>query len=623
MTVDFAELQPKNPDGPLRVLVVGRISTVHQNIENLDASYEDLERYLRQHYSGPVFIKRYGERGSGWKIDRESIQEVLAEIATGTWDVVLTEDLGRAFRNPQHQYRFVYECVDHDTRLICTGDHLDTGVPFWEASAGTAVLRHAMQVPETRRRVKRTATYSFHRGGMVLKTRFGYRRLSAEDAASGQYGPKNLRIAKDLEATGIIREMRERILRGDNFSAVAEWLNDSGVQPGGYATSKIWTGRLVADFLRDPILQGLRRFRVEEHRMIYGQSRHRRTKNESPETEHYPELAHLSKEEQEEVWAAMDRHAPKRGPHPRRGTPRKATYWPGNHLTCRCGAELYWGADDKLRCRNAAPGGPRSCWNQVLVRAEQVRTKVLPALMAEVRGMPELMETLVDTAWKTLQTHGQRGQRAIEARETRLAELHGDASRIMDWLLQHPDSPTMLERLTSIERQIAEENKKKETIAPQHELSAMTMDEVASRIDDVVLHLSRKSYEFTKLMRRMFPEFRLVPVQALDSPQVHPRVKLTLPPMVDGGESKVLVIDAFESPLHIRHALDCRRLKESHPAKTLIQLGEMLGINKMTVKRGLAYARLIENRQTTDPYLELTEKPEKASRWRKQSLQSD
>ncbi len=50
-------------------------------------------------------------------------------------------------------------------------------------------------IPDTRRRVRRTADFAFRQGGMVQKHRLGYRKLTKEQAASGAFGPIGLRIA--------------------------------------------------------------------------------------------------------------------------------------------------------------------------------------------------------------------------------------------------------------------------------------------------------------------------------------------------------------------------------------------------------------------------------------------
>ena len=87
----FTPLVPKNPEGPLMVLVLGRVSTPHQDIKNIEASYEDVERFPKSIHDGPTEIKHLGEQGSGMLVDRASIMEAEREIETGNWDLVLKE----------------------------------------------------------------------------------------------------------------------------------------------------------------------------------------------------------------------------------------------------------------------------------------------------------------------------------------------------------------------------------------------------------------------------------------------------------------------------------------------------------------------------------------------------
>lgn len=217
-------LVPKNPKGPLRALILGRISTEHQNIENIDASYRFVENFIKTIYQGPLDVKYLGERASGMLADRETIVEAKNEIATGTWDLVIAEDISRFYRNPAHQIAFVQNAVDKDTRVICIADNLDTADEHWQNILLYAAVRHGLYVPDVCRRVRRTADNSFHHGGMVGKVRFGYRKLTKEEADSGQFGTKGLRIIKMEECTPVLQEMKSRILSGHSYAAVADWL---------------------------------------------------------------------------------------------------------------------------------------------------------------------------------------------------------------------------------------------------------------------------------------------------------------------------------------------------------------------------------------------------------------
>ncbi|MDZ4685560.1 MAG: recombinase family protein [Planctomycetaceae bacterium] len=605
MFPSVAPLVPKNPLEPLQVIMLGRISTPHQDIDNIEASYRGAERHLDGIYQGARHIKHLGERGSGWKINRSTILEALQEISTGKWDLVITEDLGRAYRNPEFQYHLAYRCLDNKTRLICFGDGLDTGKDGWEILLNAAVSRHSSMVPETRRRVRRTATYQFHQGGMVVKIRYGYRRLTAEEAASGEHGPIGLRMAKIAECTPFIHEMRNRVLRGENYAPIARWLNDLGVAPGNYATTGQWSGSLVADLLRDSILQGERVFRDEIYELIFATGEHRREPNPNPEIEVIPALAHMTAAEQQELWEAMDRHSPPRGEHPRKGTARKDSLWPGQHLRCSvCGDEVYWTYRGRLRCRHAQlDRGQHQCWNRVQVEAAQIRSQLLPKLLDVIRSRPELLLRLVDVADQEFRLHAAGANRRCQRLADKRQELETDLRSITRLLIKSPESNNLLERHNLVEAELLEVRRQLacEEQQPAQEAQWATRDQIEGDLEAVILHLAATSFAFSRTMRSMFADFVLVPVQAFDTPQIRPRIKLTLA-ATPNAEAVVVVIDAFQPPQHIRHASDCRRLRDQRPEMTLVQIGAAFGIGKKAVSDALKYADLMEAAGSTDTY---------------------
>ncbi len=115
-------LVPKNPAGPLNVVAMGRISTVHQDIDNIEASHRYIQDYLSHIYKGPMQVTLLGEQASGMLTDRATIREAEDLVASGKVDLMIAEDLARIYRNPRHQYSFVQDCVDQGTRVICVGD---------------------------------------------------------------------------------------------------------------------------------------------------------------------------------------------------------------------------------------------------------------------------------------------------------------------------------------------------------------------------------------------------------------------------------------------------------------------------------------------------------------------
>ena len=181
----------------MQTIVIGRLSKRKPTDEATEMTIESSMNYAREYlekvHSGPIEFRYLGEQISGMVVDRATIQEVYELLRTGEIDLILVEDLGRIYRNPRFQYVFVQDVVDFETRLISVADGLDTPDENWETMLSVAAVRHGLVVPDTRRRVVRSAKGELHHGGMVLKTRFGFRKLTREEANSGNFGPAGLR----------------------------------------------------------------------------------------------------------------------------------------------------------------------------------------------------------------------------------------------------------------------------------------------------------------------------------------------------------------------------------------------------------------------------------------------
>jgi site-specific DNA recombinase len=633
----LSPLTPKYPNGPLRVLMLGRVSTPGQPITNLEASYEYAQRVVKDvyKYDGPMEIKYLGEQCSGMKTERATIVEANDEIATGTWDVVLMEDLSKPYRNPRWQYAFVQDAHDFRTRLIAPGDNLDTGEENWEVALAIAVTRHGLFIPDVRRKVRRTATYSFHLGGMVTKYRFGYRKLSKEEAASGQYGPKSLRLAKLSECTPIILEMRCRVLADGPYVEIADWLNEKGVRAGPYVTDGKWSGRLVEDFLRDPILAGQRRFRNVLHEPVFKTGEHRRTKNAEPEVEVHPELAHMTPEEHADLIAYMDeiaaKHPSKSGPdHPLYNQPRSRSIWPAQHPRCLiCGGLMHRQNPDNLRCKHVRARGGDACWNHVQVSCAETRRRVLAWMLDYCGEHPQFRQVLVSTAWSEFEVQRAQFARSHGSLGSEIAELERRQARLSRAIAGRDDNEALLSELDAVGSDLKKARRKREQRlreAPQCDRFT-SREQVEENLGAAINDLAAMSFAFGRLMKRIIPEFGIQPVQALDCPFVRPRAKLTFTPSVltegqrDTGAPEFhvgdvcVILDLFEPPVHIQHLRACVAERKANPTAGLRDIADRLAINYMTVKRALDYARRMEAAGTNDPYVEVKERPSRVSRW--------
>jgi hypothetical protein len=560
---------------------------------------------------------------------------------------VISPDLGRIYRNPRHLYAFIQDAIDAETRVITFGDHFDTADPDWEMKMGIAAIQHGMTIPDTRRRVKSKARDQFHKGRMVQKVRYGHRKLTAEEAMAGP-GPAGLRLALRPECTPYIREMRRRVLDGEPYTMVADWLVAEEVEPGPYVEGG-WTGKLVADLLRDPILSGTRTFGDWLSTTFLTNGKPRRRKNpESPELEHYAELEHMTPAEQAELVAFMDARAePNRdavgSEHPLYNKPRDRALWPAQHPRCgACGERMYRYEADDLKCKGcfvakppegAGPSpGPR-CWSHLQVDCREIRRRVLGRLVAHCEGVPGFREALVEAAWAELEAQAKRAGRSGRSDEEEIVELLKRSKLMAKAIGKGGEMDALLEELAEVNGQL--EAARGRQAARQAGATGPRLGsriEVAKELEAALSVLAATSYDFAVLMRRVIPVFTIVPVQALDSGLVRARGKLVLrlAALIEEGPGSAgledvtaaregdvaLTIDLFEPPAHVRAIGACLEERRLNPRLSLAKIEARTGIGRMTVKRALAYAKLMEAEGLTNPYRELSARPESASRWR-------
>jgi hypothetical protein len=623
-------LVSKNPDGVLRVVLPGRISQPSQDEESIDSQHLDAEGWLlRVHKDKPVKLTPLGEQASGWLADRATMLQAMAIIEAGECDLVLVGELREIYRNPGFQWKFVYDCLDNDTRFIAVHDCIDTTEESWEVMMHAAALRHGLEVPTTRRRVRRKATYSFSKGGMVAKIKFGYARLSREEAASGKFGPVGLRIAKLGKWTPLILEMRRRILAGITAEAVSDWLIAEGIDPGPYAER--WSGRLVLDLLTDPILSGQRRFRRTISKMIYRTGKHKTRPNpEAPQEEVYTELAHMTKEEQQDL---LDYLAARRGPNraaqkcgrksPLWNVPRSRSIWPGQSARCPACYGLMYRYGVYLKCQNAVPGGPKTCWNHVLVEIDMVHKKVIPAVIRFLDRAPRARTEIAVIAWMQYQRDCRQRQRSTGDLDAVIVDLMEQEKNLSAAIAKRGGLDSLLELLANVQDRLKSTRAERERLTNRKtDLGAyQSAKAIEDRFAEVVPRMAAASREFADLLRRLITRFMIHPVQALDTPQVRPRAELTMStaawtPSGEQPLEEVVTIDLFEPPAHIRFLDKCLQAAQEHPEATLREIAQIVGIGYMTVKRARDYVQLMKQAEASDPYRVLTSPPSDASRWR-------
>ncbi|MAG93393.1 MAG: hypothetical protein CMJ48_06550 [Planctomycetaceae bacterium] len=633
MNHNIQKQKPRHPDG-LHILAIGRVSTLMQNESNIEAGYKYAEQGLAGITDAPLVIKRLGEQSSGMIVDRPTMLEAYSLLDAGWPDVVVMEDVSKSYRNPRWIQAFVQDCVDLDVRVIAPGDNLDTFEENWEVLLGAAAMRHGLHIPDTRRRVRRTATKAFHDGGMVLRARYGYMKLTAQQAKERPDHPENLLIARLPECTKTIQHLRCLVVDQDMYGhPVADWLNDNDVPPGPYVKQDRWQWKHVIDLLRDPILYGLRRFRKVMHQPIFATGKHRRQRNDAPECEHWACLAHMTEAEWRELQAALDNLSPKTRPksgvdHPRHRVPRSDSVTPHQHATCAiCGAFGYPSGDGVVKCKNAWRDASKRCWNHVEVNCELAREVLVDLILARLDRHPQARQALFDAAWREMERQSARSNHRLSELDREIEKLRQQEARLLVAIKDgvklsrlRDEAEAIRQSLKTLERQRANA-----TEADGMTSIAATREKFDPRT--LLLHLARTSFEFADILRRIVPELRIQPIQQIDTGQVRPRaiLRIDLGALAHDNngsgrsQPEFVTVDLFTPPVHIEWLPAVLRVKEEYPAWSYVKIGRHLKIGYMTVKRARDYHKLMDKAGLAEPYRRLRKAPRYASRWKPRS----
>jgi hypothetical protein len=277
-----------------------------------------------------------------------------------------------------------------------------------------------------------------------------------------------------------------------------------------------------------------------------------------------------------------------------------------------------------LKCQNALGKGPKTCWNRVLVRISEVHAQVVPLVLQYLERVPSVRAVLVQAAWKEYQRTRVRRNRSSTAIEDRIKVLEKEKANLVQAIRQEGLLP-LVEELARVDAELVEAKGQQTSSTDEGQCGTYrSAAEIGADLEEAAFWLARTSRDFAEILRRMIPTFVVYPVQALDSGQVHPRARITVSAAgwaTEGEEVASLqaTLDLFDPPDQIKYVPVCVEARCNEPGLSLRELGARLKVNYMTVKRALAYHRLMDAEGVADPFRELTECPADASRWGKRA----
>ena len=219
----------------LFVVIMARISGCQNQKElSLDDQVDHAKQIVEELYEGPVDYRVIATKGKGERLDRPELAELEELLRSWKVDILLAEDLGRMVRGTEAAW-LCGIAVDHGTRVIAPNDCIDTNDDSWEEDVISACRDHVGHNAHTSKRLKQKLMNRFVKfGGATAREIYGYIKPEGAKTYSDW--------RREETATAIYREWFRRLNENSNTSAIADWLNDSGVPTGKYARKKRWDG---------------------------------------------------------------------------------------------------------------------------------------------------------------------------------------------------------------------------------------------------------------------------------------------------------------------------------------------------------------------------------------------
>ena len=609
----------------LKVLGIARISTIHQDLLSLEDQEQLYRKWLNQNTDLPYQLSMISGRGSGEDLDRKEYLQALDAIETGTYDLVVTEDLGRISRRV-HSQLFCEHCEDFETRLVAINDHIDTGKDNWRLNAGFASMRHEMYNADTAKRIRRTLRNRFEEGGILGVQVFGIiKPLGAKEDSA---------LSKDPDAQPIYDEMFRLLENGASYSEVADWLNDTKVKMPPHARSKKWRCSLVTQLIHNPILKGLRVRNRKISKRVNKTGRHKSVAAPPEELleRHCPHLAFIEPAKYDLLIKMLDEKNAKYrrkgtgGIDTRKNVSKKRTIWPGQHIDCGvCGRLLVYGAHGQKNSLACSGALKYQCWNGTSINSEKAGIKIITAIEKEISSLKDFDEVLLKEIEKELKNSKSSASQRQGKLQTQQDANTKQMKNILAAIRETGHSASLIAELKTLEATKAQLAYELSSILITTDLipKMPSMKEIKAMVLESMRSLAINSQEFGRLLRQLIDRIIVRPFQHCDggSPVLKAYFELNLAnllPHIPGMEvlsaalRKTMVVDLFDLPQREAFRTEATNLIAS--GKNQREAAKILGITSTAVQRAQALDKKMKELGITDPYIKLNEPPPENSK---------
>ena len=644
-------------DRPIDVLIHTRYSTDEQSQSSIDGQINSCQRFLtanlpRECRPEQVNVEIIREPEiSGEIADRPGINQVWAGMRDHRWDVILAEESSRLYRHMTFASQFFDTAVDAGIRVICPTDYIDTADEDWPERLHSALGHHGRANHFTRNRIKRAQESRWLSGAAMGPLAIGYKRRPSIPATAGQLSRGPFFDFIDEECKAIIVEIFERTANDEPPWAVADWLTSIRFPKAKNSQKPEWTAGNVISLLRRPIYRGEEVFRTKysKRELRTGRSKLVWNAKNAVLTRKSEHLRMVS----DWLWyranTVIDRRCtrlhPKRGAeHPLTGKPRDSRKLLSTLFVCGiCGGPMHAEGRNEggYRCANSKR---YTCWNRATCLRAQAHPAILRQVVDALMSVTGVSDLLVARVQELHATGGDIAaeRRSLESEARKLTTSIENIGLAIERGAGSIDS--LAERLAGRERELKLVRSRLEELASRESQRAElpSPEELLGHLESLRVDLIAGDRRAAIILRSLLHgPIRAVPYQQFGSDKVVLRaefeVTLTsgLPTTIaesirqDGVEAvdgltlvrRPIVVDLFEMSAVPRHAVEAHALQET--GMSLSKIGTAISISKRLAGLAAQVGAAMAARGLTDPFVRLTERPEKVSRWNRERGRRD
>lgn len=639
------------PGRSLRILLYARYSTEEQDASSIPDQYQFCRTFLQsQDITDADFTELSDAETSGELLSRPGIDRVRAGIAQRRWDLGIVEDSSRFFRDIAASLRLVGDAIDQGMRVLCLNDDVDTTEEDWQDRLTEAAKHHARSNRFTSKRIKRKHESLWAIGAAIGLLKAGYLRRASVPASLGEPAKGPFFDDKDPRWEPVIYEAYERTSNLEPPWSVGLWLTAAELPKCGNSSKPEWTDANVIALIRRLDHRGVQEYRNTVAKKHYGTGKRKPAANTSghgPMTRDMPHLRIVP----DWLWHAANNALTRRAPanenrkagrdHVLYGVPRDSRGPLSHNFFCGiCGSKMYQAGrgEGGYRCSQVR-NRHNPCWNKATAYRDLTHQAIGNGIAEQLVGSQEHLTELVAHVGNRLQevesvaqllgtarAEERRIQQAVDnliAMVERLGANPGDALERLEAKLLSHDSELRKCRVRIDQLVALERNEEKRRLAPE---------QIAATIRDVSAKLLDMDSEASDLIRRLAPRILAMPYQQFNSNKVVLRAKfeLELASLLPQRLSAILKENDTVPDAHILTIPLCvdlfipssgprfglRAAELSNQRIRLVDIGEKLGLSKRSAHVASEYGKAMTKAGIVDPYVELTEPPAGASRWR-------